>query len=473
MTGAEPAAFVFNPPPGWKVPSDRWSPPPGWKPDSSWPPAPAGWVFWAPAQVTATEPPIPPPTILPPAAPSIASTPPSLPPPLVAAPAAPPVPSVAPGTATASSVAQLEAEIAALRAQLAAAGGADIVDLNDERVLQEVGIYRYHHPVENSEEYRDRLRDLQEQLKSFVKDGQAILTSDMFTFNGSLAKGRKMTADFSKLMLRAYNSEADNCVRTVRAGNVLTATKRLEAAIVSIEKLGSMMEMCINPAYHTLRVEEIELTADFQMKVQQEREDAREERERLREERRAEAELAAERERLAKERAHYANALAAVTASGDASEIAVLQAKLAELDGAIEQNDFRAANIRAGYVYVISNPGAFGPDVVKIGMTRRLEPMDRVRELGDASVPFPFAVHALFFSDDAVTLENQLHTAFAERKVNRVNERREFFFATPQEVREVLASKVGNLLEFTEQPDAVEFFQSRKYWPTAGQPGAR
>jgi hypothetical protein len=151
----------------------------------------------------------------------------------------------------------------------------------------------------------------------------------------------------------------------------------------------------------------------------------------------------------------------------------VLQAKLAELDGAIEQNDYRAANIRAGYVYVISNPGAFGPDVVKIGMTRRLEPMDRVRELGDASVPFPFSVHALFFSDDAVSLENQLHAAFAERKVNRVNERREFFFATPQEVREVLASKVGNLLEFAEQPDAVEFFQSRKYWPADGQTGAR
>jgi Domain of unknown function (DUF4041)/T5orf172 domain len=377
------------------------------------------------------------------------------------------------GTATVSSVATLEAEISALRAQLAAAGGGDIVDLNDERVLQEVGIYQYHHPVENSEEYSDRLRDLQEQVKSFVKDGQAILASDMFTFNGSLAKGRKMTADFSKLMLRAYNSEADNCVRTVRAGNVLTATKRLEAAIVSIGKLGSMMEMRINPAYHTLRVEEIELTADFQMKVQQEREDAREERERLREERRAEAELAAERERLAKERAHYANALAAVSVSGDPSEIAVLQAKLAELDGAIEQNDYRAANIRAGYVYVISNPGAFGPDVVKIGMTRRLEPLDRVRELGDASVPFPFSVHALFFSDDAITLENELHAAFAERKVNRVNERREFFFATPQEAREVLASKVGNLLEFTEQPDAVEFFQSRKYWPTEGQPGPR
>ena len=86
-------------------------------------------------------------------------------------------------------------------------------------------------------------------------------------------------------------------------------------------------------------------------------------------------------------------------------------------------------------------------------------------------MPFPFSVHALFFSADAITLENDLHAAFAERKVNRVNERREFFFATPHEVRELLALKVGNLLEFADQPDAAEFFQSRKYWPAATQPG--
>ena len=87
---------------------------------------------------------------------------------------------------------------------------------------------------------------------------------------------------------------------------------------------------------------------------------------------------------------------------------------------------------------------------MKIGMTRRLEPRDRVRELGDASVPFLYDTHALFFSDDAVTLENELHKAFAHRRVNHVNVRREFFFATPAEVRDVLMEKVGGLLEFNE-----------------------
>ncbi len=163
---------------------------------------------------------------------------------------------------------------------------------------------------------------------------------------------------------------------------------------------------------------------------------------------------------------HYLNALEALRAKGDADGVAEMEARLHSVDDAIAQNDYRAANIRAGYVYVISNPGSFGKRMVKIGMTRRLEPLDRVRELGDASVPFPFEVHALFFADDAIAIEGELHKAFAEARVNRVNERREFFFATPAEVRTVLAEKLGNLLEFTEQPEASQYLQSRKYWPT-------
>jgi hypothetical protein len=266
-------------------------------------------------------------------------------------------------------------------------------------------------------------------------------------------------------MLRAYNAEADNCVRVLRAGNVVTAKKRLESAAAAIAKLGSMMEMRINPEYHELRIRELELTADHLMKIQVEKEEAREERERLREERKAEQELAAERARLDKEREHYVNALSALGEGGDESALADLNERLRQIDDAIEQNDFRAANIRAGYVYVISNRGAMGPNVVKIGLTRRLEPMDRIRELGDASVPFPFDVHALFFAEDAVTVEADLHRAFAERRMNHVNQRREFFFATPAEVRQVLLEQVGNLLEFADEPEATQYLQSKKYWP--------
>src|SRR5699024_8280331 len=110
-----------------------------------------------------------------------------------------------------------------------------------------------------------------------------------------------------------------------------------------------------------------------------------------------ERELEAERDRLRKELTHYENIRQAMRDKGDAEGLARMEAKVAEIQHGIEDVDQRAANIRAGYVYVISNIGAFGQRMVKIGLTRRLDPMDRVRELGDASVPFGFDVHALFF----------------------------------------------------------------------------
>jgi hypothetical protein len=455
----------FNPPPGWPTPPEGWTPPPGWNPDPAWPAPPHGWRLFVPddgpdADVDAGKPAAGQATGAP--TESAQGTPGARQEP---APADSPTPQPPHGV----DPAPLLARIADLEAALGAArDGTNVVDLSDQRALQDVGIYRYHHPLENAAAYKDRLRSLEEKIGETVKGGRAILAADMFTFDGSLARGRKLVGDLSKLMLRAYNAEADNCVRSLRSGNVRTALKRLESAVTAIERLGAIMEMRINPEYHALRVAELELTADFQMKIQEEREHARQERQLLREQRKAEQELAAEKERLEKERAHYISALASLRAKGDDDAVTELSRRLADIEKAIEANDYRIANIRAGYVYVISNIGAFGPNMVKIGMTRRVDPMDRVRELGDASVPFRYDVHALFFSEDAVTLESQLHKAFADRRVNFVNQRREFFFATPSEVRELLADKVGGLLEFTEEPTALEYFQSRNRWPQQG-----
>lgn len=357
----------------------------------------------------------------------------------------------------------MEAENASLRAQLEAVQSDDYVELSDARVLQEVGIYRYHHPLESAAAYKDRLAALESRIAELVKSGRAIVKSERFTLNNSLAQGRRMTDDLGKLMLRAYNSEADNALRTLRAGNVLTAKKRLEASRTAIAKLGALMEMRVSDEFHALREEEIELTADWLMKKQEEREAEREERARLREENRVQQELLEERARLDKERAHLVNTMTALRERGESD--AALTERLHQVDAAIEHNEFRAANIRAGYVYVISNEGAFGPNVVKIGLTRRLEPRERIIELSGASVPFRFDTHTLFFSEDAVTLETELHRHFAARALNQANPRKEFFFATPAEVRDVLVDKIGSMLEFTESADATEYRQSLSNWP--------
>lgn len=334
-----------------------------------------------------------------------------------------------------------------------------IVETNEIAQMQEAGIYEYAHPLSDAVGYKDLLARVKADTKSLVKAGRAVDASTTWQVNGSAAQGRKMVGDFSKLLLRAYNAEADNCVRTVKPHSRSTALARLSTAANTIEKLGRTMDIRINPEYHRVRLYEIELTADYLAKVEEERERLRAERERLRDEQAAQKEIEREKARLAKEQAHYLNALQKVqSGAGSPESAAEIEAKLAELGVQMERVISREANIRTGWVYVISNIGAFGDRMIKIGLTRRLEPMDRVRELGDASVPFRFDVHALIFSEDAVSLETKLHKTLEDRKVNRVNQAREFFYATPREVKDILANIAGqHLLEYREEPEAAEW----------------
>ena len=351
---------------------------------------------------------------------------------------------------------QLRVQQASLSQQVQQAGG-QIVAMQDQAGLQDVGLYQYHHPAESSLQLSSALNAVRAHIKQCVRDKRAISAAPNFTFNNSAAWGRKFVSDMSRIMLRAYNAEAENCVKTVKAGNLSVAQSRLRKAMDSIAQQGQMIELRITEEYHSLRLKELELAADYNMMVQQEKEMERERKAELREQRKAEQELKAERQRLQKELDHYTNAIRMLEDKGDSEAAARLQDKLADVQHAIASVDYREANIRAGFVYVISNLGAFGQNMVKIGLTRRLEPSDRIRELGDASVPFRFDVHTLFFSDDAVTVETKLHQAFADKRVNKINLRREFFYATPEDVLEVLKATVGEVVEYRAEPEAEEF----------------
>lgn len=328
----------------------------------------------------------------------------------------------------------------------------------DLGLLQEVGIYQYRHPLTDVVQYEGRLAELQVQIKDMVKkDGGAVESAQDWHVNGSVTQGRAMVRDFSKLMLRAFNAEADNLVRGLKPHKLDSAIDRLNKVAEAIERLGKIMQIRISSRYRALRIRELELTADFVQKQAEQKESERLERERLREEKKVEQEMERERQRLEKERTHYENAMQKLVAKGDETGAARLRAELERVESAIRDVDYRAANIRAGYVYVISNIGSFGESMVKVGMTRRLDPLDRIRELSDASVPFNFDVHALFFSKDAVGIETSLHERLAEFRVNLVNRRREFFSVTPGRVKEHLAELTGELLEYHEVPEALEY----------------
>lgn len=334
---------------------------------------------------------------------------------------------------------------------------AQLLDLRTDADVQEQGLYDFEHIAEDSVALSTQLAALRADIKLAVREGRATTASDSFTYNGSAAQGRKFVKDMSKLMLRSYNAEAENGVKSVKAGNLATAQARLSKAVEQIERLGKLVDLKITSYYHSLRLKELELANRHLLAVKAEKEAERAHREELREQRKVERALAAEKERLQKERSHYANTIAALEAKGDVEGAARMKERLDDVDHAIENVDYRAANIRAGYVYVISNVGSFGAHVVKIGLTRRLDPMDRVNELGDASVPFRFDVHALFFADDAVTVESALHQHFSDRRLNRVNMRREYFRATPQEVLDALKAHDVEVVDFRVHPDAEEF----------------
>ena len=348
---------------------------------------------------------------------------------------------------------ELEARLIELHGQIAVT--------EETAVLQEVGVYEYRHPLTDAVAYQAELKQLKDRIRTMCrKDGGAIHGTTDWTVNGSAAQGRKMVRETSKLMLRAYNADADVLVRGLKPYKLDSAIDRLTKTAATIAKLGTTMSIHITTDYHAVRIRELELTADFLAKREEKKERERAERERLKEEQRAQRELEAERKRLEKEQTHFQTAYEALVAKGDDEGALRLKSQLEDVERAIEDVDYRVANVRAGYVYVISNLGAFGERIVKIGMTRRLDPQDRVRELGDASVPFRFDVHALHFSADAVGIETELHKRFNDRRVNRVNGRKEFFYATPHEVKEQLKDLAGEMLTFDENAEAIEYRQS-------------
>ncbi len=343
-----------------------------------------------------------------------------------------------------------------------------IYDLSNDLTMQDFGIYKPTYKFANSDLYKESLKNVRDKEKLLIRQNEACTGNTDWTVNGNKAQGRKMVKDTQKLLLRAFNVECDDIINNVRISNFDKSKERIYKTSDQISKLGSVMNISINTQYINLKIEELCLALDFEQKKQEEKERIKEERERQREEAKAQKEIEAARKKLEKEQAHYKNALLALQEQLEKSpEDSNLLLKKRELElniedtqKAIKDVDYREANKRAGYVYIISNIGAFGENVYKIGMTRRLDPMDRVNELGDASVPFNFDVHALIFTEDAPKLESALHSAFENNKINKINQRREFFKVSLEEIKQVVRNNFDKTVEWNDIPEADQYRQS-------------
>lgn len=346
----------------------------------------------------------------------------------------------------------------------------EIITFSDEVLIQEYGLYQPRYNFMSSDVYKERLTAIRAQQKEMIKQDTAVSGSTEWTVNNNKAKGRKMVKDTKKLLLRAFNSECDETIGKVKYNNIETSVRKIQKSAEQIQKLGTIMSIYINQSYIDSRIDELYLAFEYQQKKQQEKEKQRELRAQQREEAKLKKEIEEKRKKIKKEQTHYQqalkNLLIQIKEHGETEDLiakkAELETELSSIDKSIQDIDYREANQKAGYVYVISNVGSFGENIYKIGMTRRLEPQDRVDELGDASVPFKFDVHAMIFSDNAPALEAALHRAFENRKLNMVNTRREFFNVTLDEIKQVVKENFDKTVEFTDFPDAEQYRTSLK-----------
>lgn len=360
-------------------------------------------------------------------------------------------------------LAQKRNELAQLNEEIAVANG----NLN----LQEFGFFERQYSFSDSTKYKDKLDSLRMQQKSMVKNGTAGRIITPMLLDNSKSKGKAMQNQLIKAALRGFNGEADALLVKISVVNVDNKIKALRKVFEQLNKMYARNLIEITYPYLDLKIEELRLAAEYELQKQEEKELLREQREKEREDKKLQAEIKAKRKQLEKDRDHFKNMVAKVTellkeAKNDEvdelkRQLAEYQDKLSELDEIEEDIDYREGHATAGYVYVISNIGSFGEDVYKIGVTRRLEPLERIRELSSASVPFQFDVHALIFSEEAFALETELHNQLAHYKVNKVNGRKEYFKVSFEEIRNILATHKELTVELNEDAEAFEYRQTK------------
>lgn len=331
------------------------------------------------------------------------------------------------------------------------------------------GLYKPHYDYETSEDYKKKLDEIYNRQKQIIKDEKATYCSTEWTVGNSKVEGRKMTKQNSKLMLRAFNGECDSAIAKVNWNNVTNMEARIEKAYEAINKLGESNRIIVTKEYYLTKIEELRLEYELKEKLYNEKEEQKRIKEQMREEEKAQKELEKAQKEAAEEEKRYQKALEKAkldiqTATG--KELEKLNEKIMELENSLSQAHEQkeramsmAQQTKSGHVYIISNIGSFGEDIYKIGMTRRLEPLDRIDELGNASVPFDFDVHGMIFSDNAPELENTLHKQFDNDRINLVNPRREFFKVNLNEIEKEI-KKLNLELNLTKIVEAKEYRES-------------
>lgn len=312
-----------------------------------------------------------------------------------------------------------------------------------------------------SDEIKNKLVLLKSNEDGLVKAGDAlVVTNDTAT--------KRVLESQKKQILRCFNAETASLIGSVTVNNIDSVRTKIQRSYDALNKIFEVDGVQISQEFFAMKLEELSLVYSYMLKVDEEKEQKKAIREQMIEEEKVRREIEREKQKIEKEETQFNNEVKKLMgymqkAKDDVEKqlyidkIQELEEKLKALASDKENVLEREQNTRAGFVYIISNIGSFGEDVYKIGMTRRLDPMDRISELSSASVPFPFDVHALIFSEDAPALETLLHHHFQKQQVNKVNARKEFFKVELDEIKKLVLENHNATVQFVDVPDAVEY----------------
>ena len=345
---------------------------------------------------------------------------------------------------------------------------------DDDVELLELGFYEPHFDFDTADQFKEKVRECKERQKDLLRlkdTSGAIYCTTEWTVGNSKVEGKKMTDRGIRLTARAFNNECEAAIANCTWKNVVKMEARINKAFEAINKLNESNTIVISNKYLQLKIEELRLTHEHKEKKQTEKEEQAEIKAQMREEAKIEAEIKKAEQEAIKEEARFSKALVTArkqleSANDEArnkleEQIAQLQSDLEAAEQKHQRAQSMAEQTKQGHVYVISNIGSFGENVYKIGMTRRLEPMDRVKELGDASVPFSFDVHAMIHTTDAPSLEKELHRVFENDRLNMVNRRKEFFQVDLSDIKKAVKNFDIDDAEFIETAVAQDFNETK------------
>lgn len=317
-----------------------------------------------------------------------------------------------------------------------------------------------------SDEVKNKLALLKTQQDELIKSGGALLVTNK---DGT----RKVVDSQKKQILRCFNAECTNIIGSVTASNIDSSRAKLQRTYEALNKIFAIDGVQISQEFFSLKLDELSMVYAYMLKMDEEKEQKKAIREQMVEEEKVRREIEREKQKIEKEENQFGNEVKKLMgymqkAKDDiekqlyVDKIRELEEKLKALAADKEHVLQREQNTRAGFVYIISNIGSFGEDIYKIGMTRRLDPMDRISELSSASVPFSFDVHALIFSEDAPALETLLHHHFQGNQVNKVNPRKEFFRVSLDEIKRLVLENHNATVKFVDIPEAMEFRETQR-----------